>query len=228
MDGTGELFAPLERALGQSVFVHRISYPVDEPLDYVQLERWVRCRLPSESFVLLGESYSGPLAISIAADPPTQLRGVVLCCTFAQSPSRLVAALPAQALPVLAWFSTRRWASGVIALALLGSYATRPLRQLLAKALHPVKPAVLAQRLRDVACVDVTSRLKAIRLPLLALTARSDRVVPRSAARAMAQTQPLLQIQDIAGPHCLLQAEPELCAKVLLRFCGPLMPTVAA
>ena len=228
MDGTGELFAPLEHALGGALTVHRMRYPVDEPLDYAQLEGWLRPRLPREPFVLLGESFSGPLAIAIAADPPPQLQGLVLCCTFARSPSALLTAWHAPAAPAMAWFATRSWAAGLLGTALLGSHATRPLRQRLVQALRPVAPQVLAQRMRAVARIDVMDRLRAIRLPMLALTARDDRLVPRSAVQAMARAQPGLQILDLPGPHGLLQATPERCAQAIVQFCRSLTSAVAA
>ncbi len=228
MDGTGELFAPLEHALGQAVTVHRMRYPVDEPLDYAQLERWLRPRLPQEPFVLLGESFSGPLAIAIAADPPPPLRGVVLCCTFARSPSALLTAWHAPAAPAMAWLAKRAWASGLLGSALFGAYATRSLQQRFDQALRPVAPQVLAQRMRAVARIDVMDRLRTIRLPMLALTAREDRLVRRSAAQAMARARPGLQILDLPGPHGLLQAAPERCAQAILQFCRSLTSAVAA
>lgn len=228
MDGTGELFAPLEHALGQAVTVHRMRYPVDEPLDYAQLERWLRPRLPQEPFVLLGESFSGPLTIAIAVDPPPQLQGLILCCTFARSPSALLTALHAPAAPAMAWLATRSWAAGLLGTALLGAYATRPLRQRLDQALRQVAPQVLAQRMRAVARVDVMDQLSAVQLPMLALTARDDRLVPRSAAQAMARAQPGLQTLDLPGPHGLLQAAPERCAQAIAQFCRSLNSAATA
>jgi hypothetical protein len=47
----------------------------------------VRAALPTRGrFVLLAESFSGPLAIRIAADPPSALVGLILCVTFARNP----------------------------------------------------------------------------------------------------------------------------------------------
>ena len=71
MDGTGELFGSFRRALGSSVKVLVVTYPLDQPLDYLDLEQLVRAKLPrDEPFILLGESFSGPVAISIAAAKP--------------------------------------------------------------------------------------------------------------------------------------------------------------
>jgi pimeloyl-ACP methyl ester carboxylesterase len=84
MDGTGELFAPLLHALGNSIESSVLRYPTAEPLGYSELLSRVRVELPkSDSFVLLGESFSGPLALMVAAEAPTGLRGVILCASFA-------------------------------------------------------------------------------------------------------------------------------------------------
>src|SRR5579863_3225723 len=89
MDGTGELFAPLLRALGTSVETSVVRYPPDEPLGYAELLPRVRAELPqSGPFVLLGESFSGPLAIMLAGEAPAGLRGVMLSASFATNPVR--------------------------------------------------------------------------------------------------------------------------------------------
>src|SRR5688572_28354175 len=87
MDGTGELFAPFVAALGPDQSVVVVRYPTDRTHCYAELEPIARAALPiDQPFVLLGESFSGPVAISIAAAPPHQLKGLVLCCTFARNP----------------------------------------------------------------------------------------------------------------------------------------------
>src|SRR5262245_5039352 len=84
MDGTGELFAPFLDALGDSIESCVLQYPTHEPLRYSELLPRVRAELPhSGSFVLLGESFSGPLALMLAAEQPAGLCGVVLCASFA-------------------------------------------------------------------------------------------------------------------------------------------------
>ena len=87
LDGTGKLFAGFIRAIGADAKVQVIAYPHDEPLGYGELEALVRAALPTDRrYVLLGESFSGPLAIRLAADPPRGLAGVILCGTFAKNP----------------------------------------------------------------------------------------------------------------------------------------------
>src|SRR5688572_2754392 len=91
MDGTGELFRPLLAALPKSIEPVVVRYPGHEPLRYSELLPIARAALPvGEPFVLLGESFSGPLALMLAAGAPAGLCGVILCASFAEKPVRWV------------------------------------------------------------------------------------------------------------------------------------------
>ena len=91
LDGTGKLFANFLAVLPPTIEARVIDYPTDEPLTYEQLELRVRAALPSDRpFVLLGESFGGPIAIRIAASPPPGLAGLILCGTFASRCKKLV------------------------------------------------------------------------------------------------------------------------------------------
>jgi pimeloyl-[acyl-carrier protein] methyl ester esterase len=66
MDGTGQLFAPFVVALGHEFNVKVVRYPTTEPMGYAELEALARAALPEEGpFVILGESFSGPVAVSV-------------------------------------------------------------------------------------------------------------------------------------------------------------------
>ena len=86
MDGTGALFDGFVASMPAGIDVAVIRYPGHESGDYPTLEDLVRDQLPKLPFVLLAESFWGPIGLSIAADPPAMLRGLILCCTFAKSP----------------------------------------------------------------------------------------------------------------------------------------------
>jgi pimeloyl-ACP methyl ester carboxylesterase len=88
LDGTGVLFEPLLDALPEHVAPRVVAYPVDRLLDYQELAPLIAARLPKgEPFVLLGESFSGPLALMAAERRPPGLLGVILCATFVTSPA---------------------------------------------------------------------------------------------------------------------------------------------
>ncbi len=90
MDGTGELFAPLVAALNSGFKTVVVRYPPNEVLSYAELESIARASLPTnEPFFILGESFSGPIAVSIAASAPPGLKGLILCASFVRNPQPL-------------------------------------------------------------------------------------------------------------------------------------------
>jgi len=91
MDGSGFFFRDFIAALRPAVEPTVMRYPVDRGLGYLELEALVRDALPcDEPFVLVGESFSGPIAIALASSYPPGLIAVVLVCTFARSPARVI------------------------------------------------------------------------------------------------------------------------------------------
>lgn len=205
MDGTGTLFAPLLKALGDEIRIIRVSYPRDRALGYDELTQLVRDALPDdEPFVLLGESFSGPIAITIAAQRPPGLVGLVLCCTFASNPHPTLRGLGCLAHAALVKPVARLLAAPL----LLGRDGDAETRALLARALAPVAAAVLAQRVRDVLEVDVSAALTAVAVPVHYLQAKRDRLVPPRCAAEIARLRPHTVTHIIDGPHCLLQAAP--------------------
>jgi pimeloyl-ACP methyl ester carboxylesterase len=80
MDGTARLFEPFVRALPAGWSAAPVRYPPDRPLGYHALLDQVP--VPAGDFVLVAESFGGPLALKVAAKNPTGLKAVVLVATF--------------------------------------------------------------------------------------------------------------------------------------------------
>lgn len=215
MDGTGELFAPLLGALSTSVSARVISYPRHEPLGYAALLPIVRAALPMEPFVLVGESFSGPLALMVAAERPVGLRGVVLCASFVKNPvwwapSVLRHAVRGAAFRVFPAFAQTR--------ALLGRHGTPALCELLAKANAGVSPAVLAMRARSILTIDVVEELRACPVPILYIRGADDGVVTIRSLRRIQAVVPAVEVVTVPAPHLVLQCQPEASAAAILAF----------
>jgi pimeloyl-[acyl-carrier protein] methyl ester esterase len=218
-DGTGSLLRPFVEALGPDANVVVVNYPTQQTLGYSELEQLVRPILPtSESFVLLGESFAGPLAISIAASQPVGLVGVVLSASFARYPiswlrplAPLARLAPVRAVPdwLLAWL-------------LLGRWSTPALLAMLRSALRAVAPSVLRARVVASLRVDASQTLGRVGVPLLYLRASHDRVIGRRAGTELLRWAPHATVSDLPGPHFLLQASPQGCAQVVQRFAAGL------
>ena len=215
LDGTGLPFADFVAALGPEVECIVISYPPDRSLGYAALEALVRNRLPQDRpFFLLGESFSGPLAIAIAAAPPAGLRGLILSTSFASNPRprlgflrHLISMVPMAAIP-----------HALIGFFVLGRFATPPLREMLKSALAVVRPSVLRARARAALAADSRPLLSRIRAPILYLRADEDRVVPSGTGQQLLAARLPASIVEFPAPHFLLQVLPEQAAKAVRDF----------
>jgi pimeloyl-[acyl-carrier protein] methyl ester esterase len=218
LDGTGKLFAGFIKALDPRVGAIVVAYPPDQPMGYAELDALVMGvldKLPREqSYVLLGESFSGPLAIRIAARAPAGLVGLILCASFAKNPFAwlgwtrpLAAYLPVKSLP--------RWVRAPL---MWGSLSPDRAPSQMERAMSGVSAAVIRQRIAALLAVDETSALERVRMPTLVLRATGDRVIPKAATRRIRSSLPQAQFLEINAPHLLLQTRPEECAAAVLRF----------
>lgn len=203
LDGTGELFEPFVSRVPESWSVQVVRYPADRAMEYEDYVTFVRPRLPEqESYVLLGESFSGPIAISLASERPPGLRGLILCNTFARHPWWSALA----ALPWTVMLSRPFWP---LAGRRLGVPASdHPLRRLFGSAAGAIERGVLASRVRQVLEVDVTSALRAVAVPVLYLRGTRDAVVPERALHHIRTARPDTMVAEIRAPHLLLQVAP--------------------
>ncbi|MFH1469140.1 MAG: alpha/beta hydrolase [Pseudomonadota bacterium] len=207
LDGTGRLFAPLQAALAASEQAVTVTYPEDIPLDEPALLAWVGARLPRrEPFLLVAESFSGPVAMAVAASAPPNLLGLVLVATFAEPPRRPPRWCVRLLLP---WLFRLPPPAFALRWLLLGPGAPQGLVRGLRDALRAVAPAVLAHRVRQVLATDALAALAAVKVPVLYLEGGKDRLVPARCAQRIAAHLPGLERASIAAPHLLLQRTPK-------------------
>jgi len=215
LDGTGLLFEEFAASLGSDVEVIVASYPAERPLSYTELESIARRYIPSDkSFFLLGESFSGPIALSIAASSPPGLLGVILCCSFARNPLPLLT--PARSLVRL--FPVKSLPISLLSFFLMGRFSTERLRVRLAGALARVIPEVLQSRAYATLTVDASAALRRVKVPLLYLRASEDRVVGKSAAEWILSQASDARMIEYAAPHFLLQVLPRETAAAVGKF----------
>jgi pimeloyl-ACP methyl ester carboxylesterase len=215
LDGTGDLFSPFIDAVAGQFKTQVVRYPTDRVLSYEELLAIARSALPTdEPYVLLGESFSGPIAISLAAEAHPFMRGVVLCCTFARNPQPALAHFGA----LLSLVPFQRTPAMVLGAALLGPFGNAALRASIAKAVGQVSSSVLRARLQSVLLADVSDKLASVSKPCLYLHATQDRLVPQSAAAHIKSVLPAVSVVPIKAPHCLLQAVPTQAVRVISSF----------
>ena len=223
LDGTGRLFRPLLEILPTTFDVQVLHYPPDGPFSYPELFEYVLSRLSSsgdQPIVLCAESFSGPIAIDLVCSGQfniqLDIKGVIFCATFARSPHPRMLNL-ARLLPLSGLFRLPipEWAVKSL---LLGNDVDDSTVRLFFQNLSEVSAGALAQRLREVAVVDRTSKLRAIRVPCCYLRATRDRLVPARCLTDFEDHIPGLRVKEIEGPHMILQAKPKACSEIVLDF----------
>jgi pimeloyl-ACP methyl ester carboxylesterase len=214
MDGLATLRSEFIAALAPDLTGTIVAYPVDRPLAYAELESLARAQIPQQPFVLVGESFSGPIAISLAAAGPPGLCGLVLVASFAQCPRPVPRWLRALAALLPVWLIPTRWTTTF----LLGGQAAAALRSRFAAAIATVSPRVWRARLRSVLFSDMATQLSKVSVPIMYLRATHDRVVQRRVSLMISQAAPGLRIVDVAGPHCLLLVNPRESAAHVKQF----------
>jgi pimeloyl-ACP methyl ester carboxylesterase len=215
MDGTGDLFAPLLEKIPTTIKVRVIRYPSDSAAGYRELTDYVRQQLPQDGdYVLLGESFSGPVAIALAAQALPGMRGLVLGCTFASNPQPCL-----RIYTMLMRMMPMSMATSALTMrVLLQRYATDAACAMLRRAIRSVPKATLLARMREIATVDMREQFACIKLPILYLRARDDMLIPTRISLQLQRLQPSMAIAEIDGPHFLLQTQAVATATAITRF----------
>jgi len=216
MDGTGDLFSPLTKAIPPHYSHTVLSYPQDPKASYETLTEHVLSALPQdEPFILVAESFSGPLALLVAQQRPKGLKAVVLCATFVLPPLRFARQWMSPLVQPL-WFALTP--SALMTRLLLGPKKNPELRNTLKESLRKASPAVLAGRARAVLALDAADALKACPVPILYLRATRDRIVFPQSLKQILDIRDTVTVAEFDSPHLLLQTCPTEAAKVISHF----------
>lgn len=209
LDGTGLLLKRFAELLS-AVDVTIARYPEREYLSYGELADLVRGIVPLDSpYIVIAESFSGPVAALLSADPEGDLRTVVFVGSFVVRPfgnigswcSRLIpGALLGHRLP--RWFI--RWF-------LTGDEGILELQN----AVGEVRNDVLKARIRDAMSIDVEAAFGRSRVRAVCLVPKGDRILSRMTVLAFLRARPDTQVITVAGPHCLLHCAPQLCVEAI-------------
>jgi pimeloyl-ACP methyl ester carboxylesterase len=217
MDGTGRLFKEFSAVLPASIDPVAISYPVDKPLGYAELEALVEQQLPAEGrFVLLGESFSGPLALWFAARGHSRLAAVVLIASFARNP--LPRAGKWLRPFVGSWCFRIAPPHWLIRRFLAGTDAPANLLADFQAAVQACSAAVMARRAKEVLTIDVRHVLPQIAVPVLLLSASCDRLVASVTRTDFDVLEDRFEHLVIDGPHLILQRRPVEAAQAIEEF----------
>lgn len=214
MDGSGTFFEPFLKVLPKDVEPVTVAFPAQEKYGYDELLEWLLPRLPrQEPFLVVAESFSGPLGVRLAASGPAGMIGAVISASFVRNP------LPraCRFLPVEAVFR-RRLPRRLVRWILADADAGPEIYDAFYRAIGHSPPEVVAHRARAALAVDETEALKKCALPLLFLRGTSDRLIRGRSTGLVGKLRPDLPVVSIDAPHFLLQLKAEECLGVIEDF----------
>jgi pimeloyl-[acyl-carrier protein] methyl ester esterase len=216
LDGSGRLFAPLLAAGPRALDPEPLSFPSQGLLGYDELATLVRPRLPRGKFVLLAESFSGPLAVRLAAERPRGLAAVILAASFLHRPLDPLLH-PVRGLVGARFFGVPMPAP-LVRHFLAGTDAPEPLVREVQRAVAAVPSDVLAHRSAEALRVDARGALAGVAVPILFLAPTRDRLVRRDAHEDVLAGRPDAEIALVDGPHMILQRCPHACLARIEEF----------
>lgn len=209
LDGTGALFRRFLAFSPLGANVTCVAFPRDRVLSYDELSELVVEALPTGPFVLVGESFSGPLALRVARR--RRPLGVALCAAMVRAPTpHRLAAAP------LSFFLGASPPVSLVKVFLTGGDGELAVE--LVNAVSTVEREVVASRIRMVLTADAIPDAVACSCPLAYLRATRDFVVGSGQAEAMRKARNDVIVADIDGPHLLLQKAPEACWSRIRAF----------
>lgn len=215
-DGTGRLFSPLRKELADSVDTIVLSYPDYKVMTYSDLCHYLKDALPNTPYVLLGESFGGPLAMMLSTNADENLKGIILCVSFVRNPQVLASKLIRPFLkPKHLQKETPAWH---IKTMLMNGVSDAALTRNIQAATAELSREVYYYRLREIADVDVTNLLQKCELPILYLRAKKDRLVYESSMKLVEKLGNKVTVESFDAPHMLLQTQPKQAAESILTF----------
>ncbi len=210
MDGTGDLFSPLLQMLPGFQW-EVIALPNSGAQDYASIIVYVKQRLPDEDFILIAESFSGPIGMALAKSGMENLKGVIFVATFLSTPSKCLVFL-ARCLP-LKFLLKLPFSTLFIKALFLGSDASDELIHLFKTCLYSLSSALIKARLG--AMYSLIYHPRDIELPVGYIQAVSDKLVCSGKLNEFRNSFNNIMVKTIEGPHFILQSKPEQCAAVI-------------
>lgn len=208
-DGTAVFFSELTAALEPSCEVRCLPYPQTGDQSYEGLGRLLLPHLPVDrDYILLGESFGGPLAIWLATHalrPPVRL---ILGASFAASPFAAPGRWVSPLVPLARFIPLRRWQIGLMLFN--GRYADWAAR--IFDETYSLDRRTLLARVQSVLTCDMKKALAALSMPVLCLNAGKDRLLPPWLPRHFAE-QANIRVVSLPLPHMMFQADPQFIAE---------------
>lgn len=208
-DGTGVFFQGLVEALKAFYETKVLSYPQNGDQSYEHLGRHLLSELPTDrDYILVGESFGGPLAIWLATHAAVKPVKLILGATVAASPFSRPGQWIAPLVPLARFIPLRKWQ---IKFMLFNGGHGQWAAQIFEQTRFIDRRTFLA-RVQSVLRCDMRAALAALSIPVLCLNATQDRLLPLCLPRHY-PLQNNIRIVDLPLPHMIFQCASDTIAK---------------
>lgn len=214
LNGTCGLFEPLLKYTQDSFNVLPISYPTQVSKSYSELTAQVLTKLENikGKYILLGESFSGPIALFASEKKPEGLIGVILVATFISAPNIKIGRY-------LPWYAGFLFSKPLYNLrSVLSKKDNQSLIAAISTELQKVSPRVLASRISETFTVDATQALVNCSVPIIYFRGASDFVVPKKNLRKILSVKSDVKVVEFNTQHFLLLSLPEQASVEIAKF----------
>jgi pimeloyl-ACP methyl ester carboxylesterase len=201
LDGSGQFFGNSLSYFEAYGDVLTICYPTSGSQSYADLADFVALQLPeNDAFVVVAESFSGPIGIDLASRNISAMQGLLLSASFFSDPFGLSSSALANVVGLARFLPIPP--AALLQWLLLGDDKSQ-LASALRTFLLAYNRQTLIKRGETALKADVVQKLKIIEMPVVSLVARQDRLIARdfSIWTRFTNVEAIL----IDGPHFLLQ-----------------------
>ncbi|MFT6102448.1 MAG: hypothetical protein ACJA2B_000890 [Candidatus Endobugula sp.] len=214
LNGTTGLFDPLIKASNGECKILPISYPTHTPKSYGALTELVEQKLYSieGNYVLIGESFSGPISIMLTAKNLRGHIGTILVATFCTAPNiRIVKHLPW----TFGFYVSKPFYSLI---SKCGGSKSSPSLRSIAIEMNKVCPRVLASRMKSIFSIQAENLLGSCTLPMAYFRGDFDFFVPKRNMEKVVVINSKVAVFNFRTRHFILQSVPYDAWEAILRF----------
>ena len=211
LDGSGKLFKPFIDALPNDIDCLVISYPPYSKLSYAALAEFVIGQLPNEKFILIGESFSGPIVYQIALSKPKHLESVIFVATFLDSPIHFLMNI-SRFLPINIILKMPI-PDFIVKSVLFEEGTDRQITGLFKQVMKQVSTEVLSFRIQEIGKLPKNHQVCKVRATYIQAT--RDNLVPKRCVEAFKKVFDDINVFQIEGPHFILQSNPIACVEIV-------------